>query len=128
MDSITLEVIWSRLISIVDEMAITLKQMSVSTFVRESNDFARVLFDAQGNSIAQNSLSIPSFIACSPRTIKLMLQRFPAESLAKGDVFITNDPWIGTGAIYEAAGVLLKDLPMSPEKLLAALKKNRRKA
>jgi len=97
MDSITLEVIWSRLISIVDEMAITLKRMSFSTIVREANDFACVLFNERGESIAQSSLSIPSFIGCLPRTIKLMLERFPPEALAEGDVLITNDPWIGAG-------------------------------
>ena len=96
-DSITLEVIWSRLISIVDEMAITLKRMSFSTMVQEANDYACVLFDARGNSLAQSSLSIPSFIGCLPRTIKLMLKIFPPETLAEGDVLITNDPWIGAG-------------------------------
>jgi len=97
MDSILLEVIWSRLISIVDEMAITLKRMSFSTIVREANDYACVLFDDKGNSLAQSSLSIPSFIGCLPRTIKLMLEIFPPDQLEEGDVLITNDPWIGAG-------------------------------
>jgi len=104
-DSITLEVIWSRLISIVDEMAITLKRMSFSTFVREANDYACVLFDAKGNSLAQSSLSIPSFIGCLPKTIKQMLQHFPPPTLVDGDVLITNDPWIGAGHLPDVVVV-----------------------
>ena len=96
-DSITLEVIWSRLISIVDEMAINLKRMSFSTIVREANDYACVLFDRHGNSIASNSIAIPSFIGTLPRTIKAVFKEFPPETLNDGDVVVTNDPWIGSG-------------------------------
>ncbi len=104
-DGISLEVIWSRLISIVDEMAINLKRMSFSTIVREANDYACVLFDCYGNSIASNSIAIPSFIGTLPRTIKSIFKKFPPDSLHEGDVVVTNDPWIGSGHLPDISVV-----------------------
>ena len=97
LDGITLELLWRRLISIVDEAAASLVRTSFSTIVRESNDFACVITDAQGHSIAQASNSIPSFIGTAPRTIRSFLEIFPPQSLNEGDILITNDCWLGTG-------------------------------
>ena len=97
LNAITLEVLWTRLISIVDEAAAALVRTSFSTVVRESNDFACVLTDARGGSIAQATDSIPSFIGTVPRTITEFLKEYPPETLAPGDVLITNDIWLGTG-------------------------------
>ncbi|MFQ5895751.1 MAG: hydantoinase B/oxoprolinase family protein [Nitrospinota bacterium] len=96
-DPITLEVLWSRLISIVDEAGISIVRTSFSTTVRESHDFGCVLLDREGNSLAQLTSSIPSFIGTLPRTMKHFLRQFPAESWRPGDLVFTNDPWIGTG-------------------------------
>lgn len=96
-DPFLLEILWNRLVAIVDEAAATLIRTSFSTVVRESYDFSCVLTDARGNSLAQASLSIPSFIGTLPKTVKHMLRRFPAETLEPGDVLITNDAWLGTG-------------------------------
>ena len=100
-DSITLEILWSRLIAIVDEASATLVRTSFSTIVRESNDFACVLLDAHGHSLAQSTLSIPSFIGTLPVTVRHLLRRFPAETLEPGDVLVTNDPWLGTGHLND---------------------------
>ncbi len=96
-DPISLEIIWNRLISIVDEAAATLVRTSFSTVLRESNDFACVLLDAKGNSLAQSSSSVPSFIGTLPLSLKRFLEIFPAETLDPGDVIISNDPWICSG-------------------------------
>ncbi len=96
-NAVTLEMLWTRLISIVDEAAAALVRTSFSTIVRESNDFACVLTDARGRSLAQATDSIPSFIGTVPRTIKHFLKEFPIETLEPGDVLITNDIWLGTG-------------------------------
>src|SRR5690606_6106557 len=97
LNSITLELLWRRLISTVDEAAASLVRTSFSSIVRESNDFACVITDAKGNSIAQASNGIPSFIGTAPRTIRCFLEKFPEEQLEDGDIIITNDPWLGTG-------------------------------
>ena len=100
-DPIALEILWNRLIAIVDEASAALVRTSFSTIVRESNDFACVLLDAEGRSLAQSSLSIPSFIGTLPVTVRHFLRVFPAASLRPGDVLVTNDPWIGTGHLND---------------------------
>ena len=94
---VTLEILWNRLISIADQSATTLVRTSFSTVVRESNDYACVLMDRNGDTLAENSGSIPSFVGTMSRTVKHFLRRFPPETWKPGDVVITNDPWMGTG-------------------------------
>ena len=96
-DAITLEVLWTRLISVVDEAAKAIVRTSFSTLSNEANDFACVLTDARGFALAQNSGSIPSFIGTLPATVRHFLAEFGGEGMKPGDVFITNDPWQGTG-------------------------------
>jgi N-methylhydantoinase B len=96
-DPFLLEILWNRLIAIVDEAAATLVRTSFSTVVRESYDFSCVLTDPHGNSLAQASASIPSFIGTLPKTVKHFVGEFETSSMRPGDVFITNDPWLGTG-------------------------------
>ncbi|HUP94859.1 MAG TPA: hydantoinase B/oxoprolinase family protein [Burkholderiales bacterium] len=96
-NAVTLEMLWTRLISIVDEAAAALVRTSFSTVVRESNDFACVLTDARGLSLAQATDSIPSFIGTVPRSIVRFLEEYPPDTIAPGDIFITNDIWDGTG-------------------------------
>jgi N-methylhydantoinase B len=96
-DPITLEVMWNRLISVVDEAAATLVRTSFSTIVKESNDYSCVLLDANGNSVANNTASIPSFIATLSRTMTHFLEKFPQDQWEPGDVVMTNDPWLASG-------------------------------
>ncbi len=96
-DPITLEILWQRLVSAADEAGAALLRSSFSTIVRESYDFACIVTDTKGRSIAQASESIPSFIGTLPRTVKHFLAHFPVETLKAGDILITNDPWMGTG-------------------------------
>jgi len=96
-DPISLEILWNRLISVVDEAAATLVRTSFSTIVKESNDYSCVLLDARGNSVANNTASIPSFIATLSRTMSHFLQKFPQDQWQPGDVVMTNDPWLASG-------------------------------
>ena len=96
-DPISLEIMWNRLISVVDEAAATLVRTSFSTIVKESNDYSCVLLDARGNSVANNTASIPSFIATLSRTMSHFLQKFPQDQWQPGDVVMTNDPWLASG-------------------------------
>jgi len=96
-DAITLEVLWTRLISATDEAAAALVRTSFSTLVRESYDFSCVITDQHGQSLAQATQSIPSFIGTLPRTVKHFLAKFPEKDLSPGDILITNDMFQGTG-------------------------------
>jgi N-methylhydantoinase B len=100
-DPIFLEVFWTRVRSVVNEAAKLIIRTSFSTLSTEANDFAVVLTDSQGRSITENSGSIPSFIGTLPRTVQATIAKFGHASMKPGDVFITNNPWIGTGHLND---------------------------
>lgn len=96
-DSIELEILWQRLIAIMDEVDSIIVKTTFSTILRDSRDFACILTDKAGRSLCQSQLSTANFPAVYPLTAKVLLERFPLSSLQQGDVLATNDPWIGTG-------------------------------
>lgn len=100
-DPIELEILWKRLISVVDEASAAFVRTCFSTLVRDGNDFAIVLTDVQGRSLAQSTMSLPGFIGCLPATVRHFIERYPVETMKPGDVFITNDPWKGSGHVHD---------------------------
>lgn len=100
-DSVTLEILWRRMISAADEAAKALRRTSFSTLVNESNDFALVVTDNRGQSLVQNTESIPSFIGTLPVTVKEFIRQIGLENMAPGDVLVTNTPWIATGHLND---------------------------
>jgi N-methylhydantoinase B/oxoprolinase/acetone carboxylase alpha subunit len=96
-DPISLQIQWSRLVAIMDEVDVALVRTSFSTIVGETRDFAVIMLDRQARSIAQSQLSSPAFTCSLPGATRTMLQQFPVEKLRPGDVMITNDPWICHG-------------------------------
>ena len=101
LDPVKLELVWTRLISAVDEAAKAIVRTSFSTLSNEANDFACVLTDAEGRSLAQNTGSIPSFIGTLPATVRAVCARVPVAEMREGDIYITNNPWIGTGHLND---------------------------
>ncbi|PXW59999.1 N-methylhydantoinase B [Chelatococcus asaccharovorans] len=102
-NAIELEILWNRLVSVVDEAAIALQRTAFSTVVRESNDFTMVLMDSSGASIADTNVGTPSFVGILPRTLKQCLQAIPLEDWRPGDRVITNDPWMTAGHVLDLA-------------------------
>ena len=100
-DPIFLEVFWTRVRSIADEAAKLIVRTSFSTLSTEANDFAVVVTDSSGRSLAENSGSIPSFIGTLPRTARAALAQIGAGEIRAGDIYITNNPWIGTGHLND---------------------------
>ena len=103
LDAIDLSVMWDRLISITDEGAAALVRTSFSSLVREGFDLTVLIFDTQGRMIAQSAKCIPVFIGTASVTLKHMLDKYPADTLAEGDVVISNDPVFGTGHMFDIA-------------------------
>ncbi|MBT7291287.1 MAG: hydantoinase B/oxoprolinase family protein [Rhodospirillaceae bacterium] len=101
MDAISLGIMWDRMISITDEIVSTLVRTSFSTIVREAYDLTAVVTDAEGHLLAQGRWSAPPFIGTAPLTMAHTMAKFPPESLKPGDVLATNDPWMGTGHMYD---------------------------
>ncbi len=100
-DPVTLEIVWTRIGSMVDEAAKVIARTAFSTLSNEANDFACVLTDARGNSLAENTGSIPSFIATLPATVRHMIADIGVERMRPGDVLVTNNPWQGTGHLND---------------------------
>mgnify|MGYP001578843542 CR=1 FL=1 len=96
-DPIFLEISWSRLISFVDEAAAALVRTAFSPIIREAEDYAVVLFDANGKSLSQSTSSVPSFIGTLPNTMRYFQAAMKEDGWHPGDVVITNDPasWSG---------------------------------
>ena len=101
MDPVTLEVIWNRLLSVANEQQDTLIRTAFSTIVRESQDLACGLFDIQGRMIAQSISGTPGHINAMATSMGHFLAAYPPETLAAGDVLITNDPWMTAGQIND---------------------------
>ena len=100
-DAVTLGILWDRLISITDEGVSVMLRSSFSTILRECLDLTAILFDADGNAIAQGTKSLPSFTGTGPATLRHILERYPPETLQPGDVLATNDAWQGTGHYFD---------------------------
>jgi N-methylhydantoinase B len=100
-DAVSLGIMWDRLVALTDEIVSTLVRSSFSTIVYESYDLTCCVLDADTNTIAQGTFGIPAFIGSAPVTARHMLKRFPPETLRDGDIIVTNDPWLGTGHLFD---------------------------
>jgi N-methylhydantoinase B len=100
-DVIRLQVMWSRLLSIVEEQAQTLIRTSFSVTTREGGDVSAGAFDRRGRMIAQAETGTPGHINSMAMSIPHFLKKFPPESMQPGDVFLTNDPWTATGHLHD---------------------------
>ena len=101
-DAIQLEVLWNRLISIVNEQAAALIHASFTTVVREAGDLSAGVFDAHGNMLAQAVTGTPGHINTMANCVRdYVVPRFPIDSLNDGDTVITNDPWAASGHLFD---------------------------
>jgi 5-oxoprolinase (ATP-hydrolysing) len=104
-DPIALEIMWSRLITVVEEMWLTICRTAFSLVISESQDFATELLDPTGETLAHSPRAMPVFNLTLPLAVKALLERYPAETLVPGDVLITNDPWLCAGHLFDIAVV-----------------------
>lgn len=101
LDPVSLGIMWDRLNAVTNEITTALVRTSFSTIVRESYDLSVVLFDAKGRSISQGRLSAPGHSGTAANTVRYIAESFPVGEMRPGDLFITNDPWHGTGHVYD---------------------------
>jgi N-methylhydantoinase B len=110
-DPITLTVIWNTLLSIAEELGVTLRNTAFSEGVREGDDFATALFDKDAVLIAQGNFS-PGHLGSMPFMAKHVLRYFPADKLRPGDSILVNDSFIGAGHFpdtYQLMPVFIAD-------------------
>jgi len=101
-DPATLEILWSRLNGITEEIWNTVLRTSFSTIIGSALDYGCALIDARGNQLAHASGSMPLFNLALPTITRDLLRRF-AGRIYPGDVFIGNDPWLCCGHIPDVA-------------------------
>ncbi|MFI4996688.1 MAG: hydantoinase B/oxoprolinase family protein, partial [Hyphomicrobiales bacterium] len=104
-DPISLEIMWARLVTVVEEMWHTICRTAFSLIVSEAQDFACDMLDPDGESLAHSPRAMPVFNLTLPRAVKALLRKFPAETLKPGDVLVTNDPWLCAGHLFDIAVV-----------------------
>ena len=95
------QVMWNRLIAVVEEQAQTLLRTAFSAIVREAGDLSAGVFDPQGRMLAQAVTGTPGHVNSMADSVGHFLARFPIATMQPGDVYITNDPWLGTGHLHD---------------------------
>ncbi|MBI1417652.1 MAG: hydantoinase B/oxoprolinase family protein [Limimaricola sp.] len=99
--SVAMQIMWNRLISIVEEQAQALVRTAFSTSVREAGDLSAGVYDAQGRMLAQAVTGTPGHVNAMSDAVPHFIREIGAETMAEGDVYITNDPWMGTGHLHD---------------------------
>ena len=101
LSDIQYQILWDRLISIVEEQAQAIIRTAFSTTVREAGDLSAGVFDAKGQMLAQAVTGTPGHVNAMAASVGYFLERYPVNTMSPGDVFVTNDPWLGTGHLFD---------------------------
>jgi N-methylhydantoinase B len=95
------QIMWNRLIAVVEEQAQTMLRTAFSTSVREAGDLSAGVFDRQGRMLAQAVTGTPGHVNSMANGVKHFLTVFPLADMKPGDHFITNDPWLTSGHLHD---------------------------
>jgi len=95
------QIMWDRLIAVVEEQAQTLIRTAFSNTVREAGDLSAGVFDLEGRMLAQAVTGTPGHVNAMAASVGHFLAKFPARTMRAGDVYITNDPWLATGHLHD---------------------------
>jgi N-methylhydantoinase B len=101
LSQIHMQIMWSRLIAVVEEQAQTLVRTAFSTPVREAGDLSAGVFDRDGNMLAQAVTGTPGHVNSMAAAVKHFLDAFPLKTMKPGDHYITNDPWLTCGHLHD---------------------------
>ena len=95
------QIMWNRLIAVVEEQAQTMIRTAFSTTVREAGDLSAGIFDLSGRMMAQAVTGTPGHVNSMAESVGHFLRKYPADTMQPGDHYITNDPWLGTGHLHD---------------------------
>jgi N-methylhydantoinase B/oxoprolinase/acetone carboxylase alpha subunit len=99
-DQVTLTVIDNYLTTTCREMGVAMMRTAFSPIFNESLDFSCVIFDQQGQMIAQAEFC-PSQIGTIKYTVEWMLEELGYDVYKPGDILLMNDPYRGSGHVPE---------------------------
>ncbi|MEM1316289.1 MAG: hydantoinase B/oxoprolinase family protein, partial [Pseudomonadota bacterium] len=97
LSKVAYQVMWNRLISVVEEQAQALVRTAFSTSVREAGDLSAGVYNDRGEMLAQAVTGTPGHVNAMADAVGHFIRRIGRQSMFEGDVYITNDPWEGTG-------------------------------
>src|ERR1041385_8222975 len=120
LSQIHLQIMWSRLIAVVEEQAQTLVRTAFSTPVREAGDLSAGVFDRDGKMLAQAVTGTPGHVNSMAAAVKHFLAAFPLATMKPGDHYITNDPWLTCGHLHDLTVVSPTFLNGDPVGLFAS--------
>ena len=95
------QIMWNRLIAVVEEQAQVMIRTAFSTTVREAGDLSAGIFDLDGRMMAQAVTGTPGHVNSMMESVGHFLAKFPIAVMREGDHYITNDPWLGTGHLHD---------------------------
>ncbi|MBA4352488.1 MAG: 5-oxoprolinase [Rhodobacter sp.] len=98
---IRMQVMWNRLISVVEEQAMTLLRTAFSASVREAGDLSAGVFDPQGRMLAQAVTGTPGHVNTMAEAVGHFITEIGRDNMFPGDTYVTNDPWLGTGHLHD---------------------------
>jgi len=101
LSAVQYQVMWNRLISVVEEQAQALVRTAFSTSVREAGDLSAGVYDPEGRMLAQAVTGTPGHVNAMAESVGHFIRRIGRDTMAEGDVYITNDPWEGTGHLHD---------------------------
>jgi len=99
--NVAYQVMWNRLISVVEEQAQALVRTAFSTSVREAGDLSAGVYDTHGQMLAQAVTGTPGHVNAMADAVAHFIRRIGRQNIVDGDVYITNDPWEGTGHLHD---------------------------
>ena len=95
------QVMWNRLISVVEEQAQALVRTAFSTSVREAGDLSAGVYNEKGEMLAQAVTGTPGHVNAMADAVAHFIRRIGRQNMFEGDVYITNNPWEGTGHLHD---------------------------
>ena len=115
-DPITLEILWRRLVSIVDEADASVARTAFSSLLRDAHDYTCMFTDSRGQELVQGTFCTPGQAGAMALGVKKVINSIPLEDYRQGDVFIVNDPWLLAGHLNDVcvlSPIFFKDRPVA---------------
>jgi N-methylhydantoinase B len=101
LEAIRTQVMWNRLIAVVEEQAQSLLRSAFGTITREAGDLSAGVYNAEGHMIAQAMTGTPGHVNTMATAVGHFFKHYPQSTMKPGDVYVTNDPWLGTGHLFD---------------------------
>jgi N-methylhydantoinase B len=102
---IEVELLRNGLTSICDEMFLAIMKSAYSTNIKERHDHSAAIFDAMGQVVVQGE-SLPLHLASMLGLVEVVLERYGVEAVKPGDMFLSNDPFVGRGSHLPDVAIL----------------------